>query len=261
MKTGQERKNYWNEKYYEYWKSRVDEAGGEVDESAIIQGDSKTEDDSVYEEVFEAHPFLKGNLLEVGCAWGRMFRVYQQYGVEIHGVDISKAMIDAAKKIYTDDPQIKSIQESEAEKVPFDDAFFDNLSCLATFDATFQKETLREFLRVLKMGGNLYLTGKGADYPADDQQAMDAEIGARGKGHPNFFTDVPRMVDLLQKNGHRIQASYYYPRRGDFGRNHYETQIPDKFYEWFLVIQKGSDQIDFDDFADSHSNTFRQTQK
>ena len=48
------RKAYWNEKYFEYWKSRVEEAGH--GKSMIVEGDSNTEDDSVYQRVLILMP-------------------------------------------------------------------------------------------------------------------------------------------------------------------------------------------------------------
>ena len=258
MKTGQERKDYWNQKYYEYWKSRVDESGGDAHESKIVDGDAKTEDDEVYESIFKKNPFNPGNLLEVGCAWGRMFGIYKTYGVNVYGVDISSAMITAAKENHSNDPQIKDMQESEAENVPYDDSFFDNVSCLATFDSTFQTKSLREFLRVLKVGGRLYFTGKSLNYFPDDQLSLDAEMGARSKGHPNFFTDVPTMITMLTSREHKILDSYYFARRGDFGKNNYSQEIPENFYEWFLIIEKGSEKIDFEEFAAPISKTLLQ---
>ncbi len=258
MKTGQERKDYWNQKYYEYWKSRVDESGGDAHESRIIDGDAKTEDDEIYESIFAKNPFNPGNLLEVGCAWGRMFRIYKEYEVNIYGVDISSAMIAAAKNTHGNDPQIKDMQESEAESVPYEDDFFDNVSCIATFDSTFQIKSLREFLRVLKIGGRLYVTGKSLNYFSDDQLSLDAEMGARSKGHPNFFTDVPKMLEMLASKGHKVLDSYYFPRRGDFAKNKYLQEIPEKFYEWFLIIEKGSEEIDFEEFAAPISKTLQQ---
>jgi len=258
MKTGQERKDYWNQKYYEYWKSRVDESGGDILESQIIHGDAKTEADEVYKSIFGSTPFNPGTLLEVGCAWGRMFNIYKGYGVRVYGVDISAAMIAAAKSTYINDAQIKDMQESEAENVPYDDDFFDNVCCIATFDSTFQVKSLREFLRVLKRGGRLYLTGKNSNYFPDDQLSLDAEMGARSKDHPNFFTDLPVMMEMLASRSHKVLASYYFPRRGDFAKNNYFGEIPEKFYEWFLIIEKGSGKIDFEEFSAPTSRTLQQ---
>ena len=38
------------------------------------------------------------------------------------------------------------------------------------------------------------MRGKNFKYRQDDKMAIDAEIGARKKGHPNFFTDTDNMI-------------------------------------------------------------------
>ena len=67
----------------------------------------------------------------MGCAWGRMFYIFKEWGLKIHGVDISKAMIDQANLSFAEDSQVVNVQECEAEKIPYQDGFFDNVVCIA----------------------------------------------------------------------------------------------------------------------------------
>jgi len=258
VKPGQKRKQYWNDRYSQYWKARVEETSGEDEDSNVIRGDSKTLSDSGYEEIFEKCRFLPGRVLDVGCAWGRMFYIYKKYGLFVYGVDISNVMISEAMRTYRQDHQIKGLFEAEAENLPFDDDFVENIVCVASFDATFQKDSLKELLRVLKIGGQLYLTGKNSRYFVDDQKALDAEIGARERGHPNFFSDVSYMVNQVESKNHKILKSYYFLRRGDFAKNEYVTNRPETFYEWLMVIEKGSADIFFKDFSRDYSETFKE---
>lgn len=258
MSNDDPRKNYWNESYYKYWKSRVDEAG--IGTSQVIRGDANTEDDDVYRNIFAEYGFRPGTLLEVGCAWGRMFPLYLAHGLRVSGVDISTAMIEAARNNWPEHPQIDSIGESPAETLPFPDQVFDNLACIATLDATYQDQAVREFLRVTKPGARIFFTGKNDHYPADDQAAMDAEIGARGKNHPNFFTDVPLLVKLLREQGHQVDALLCFPRRGDFAKAAYVTEMPESFYEYMLVITRGPQVGEFPGIADAFSKTFREAE-
>ncbi|MEO7547351.1 MAG: class I SAM-dependent methyltransferase [Ramlibacter sp.] len=253
-----DRKDYWNRSYLEYWKSRVDETAAPGQESGIVAGDAKTEDDDVYETIFRRHPFQPGSVLDVGCAWGRMFPLLKKFGLKISGIDISKAMIDQAQADWGQDPQIEAMLECEAEIIAFADEKFDNVACLAVFDATFQHRALQEFLRVLRPDGFLYLTGKNDLYPADDTRAMQAEIGARGKNHPNFFTDTASMLRQLQAQGQQVVAQYYFPRRGDFGTLNVAQEMPEAFYEYFIVVQKKAAQGAFQPFSDAFSKTFKQ---
>lgn len=251
------RKAYWNDKYVEYWRARVEEAG--TGESAVVQGDTRTEDDKVYERVFDVTPFQPGNLLDVGCAWGRMFPIYHDHAVRVSGVDISTAMIEAAREQWQGHEKVDSLQESCAERLPFADGSFDNLVCLATFDATFQHEAMTEFLRVTRPGAHIYVTGKNTHYHADDKAALAAEIGARSKGHPNYFTRTNEFVALMAGQGHSLLASYYFPRRGDFATMNYTSEPPERFYEYFLIFHRGDDYTALNECSDLYSVTFNET--
>jgi ubiquinone/menaquinone biosynthesis C-methylase UbiE len=250
---------YWNETYRLYWEARVAEADtGSI--SQVQKGDAQTEGDWVYERVFDANPFKTGTVLDVGCAWGRMFPIYQHRGMRVSGVDISQTMIEAAWAAFDNAKDIDQIQVATAECLPFKNQSFDNLVCVAVFDATYQHLALAEFLRVLKPGARLYLTGKSDSYASDDELAIAAEKGARGKGHPNYFTKVPKMLETLITAGCKNLASYYFPRRGDFASfNHTQIHEP-TFYEWFLVLEtpKVQTHVEFEPFSSDYSQTYMQ---
>jgi ubiquinone/menaquinone biosynthesis C-methylase UbiE len=243
---------YWNEQYLAYWRGRVEEAaaGGR---SGIVPGDPNTEGDWVYEEVFRLAPFNPGVLLDVGCAWGRMFPLYFARDVEVIGVDISAAMIEAARRSHGADARVRQLIVSPAEAIPLADRSVDNLACLAVFDATYQERALAEFLRVLRPGGLLLLTGKNGNYPADDEAALAAEIGARRKGHPNFFTDVPLLLRLLERDGQRVERRFFFRRRGDFARFEHATEMPERFYEWLIAVRAGGAATAFPKLSDAYS--------
>ena len=255
-----ERKEYWNRSYLEYWKSRVDEAAPGGQPSAVIAGDAATEDDAVYEAVFREHPPRAGSVLDVGCAWGRMFGVFKRMGLKITGVDISQAMIEQARVNWSGDADVVELRECEAEGIPFADGQFDNVACLAVFDATYQDQALAQYLRVLRTDGLLFLTGKNDFYPDDDTLAMQAEIGARGKGHPNYFTDTASMLAQLKAQGQAVLATYFFARRGDFGAFKFTREMPERYYEYFVVVQKKAQPQPFMPFSDSRSRTFRERQ-
>jgi ubiquinone/menaquinone biosynthesis C-methylase UbiE len=255
MKKDDSRKNYWNEQYLEYWKSRVDEAG--TGKSQIIPGDSNTEENSIYDGVFKTYGFNPGNLLEVGCAWGRMFPIYLSFGLEISAVDISKAMIDAASEAWQGKENIHQLLEAPAEELPFPEEQFDNLACLAVLDATYQNQAITEFLRVTKPGARIYFTGKNDHYYSDDHEAYNAEVGARQKKHPNFFTDTHLLIKLLEDQGHKLEQAFFFPRRGDFASFRYE-QMPERFYEYFLVLTRGETYVPLPVISDAYSKTFKE---
>ncbi|GFE51051.1 hypothetical protein So717_28040 [Roseobacter cerasinus] len=249
------RKDYWNGQYLEYWRSRVAEAGAGT--SDVVAGDPNTEGDEVYNRVFDRYGFEPGRLLEVGCAWGRMFPLYKARNLKITGLDISEAMIGAARESWEADDSIEGLVVSPAEELPFPDESFDNLACLAVLDATRQDEALTEFLRVVRPGGRLYVTGKNDLYHADDTEALAAEIGARKKNHPNFFTDTKELLEVMSRQGHTLVGQHYFERRGDFAAFHsIETpRLP--FYEYLLVFERGESYARVPKISATHSKTFQ----
>ncbi|MCF8719389.1 class I SAM-dependent methyltransferase [Nitrospina gracilis] len=251
-----DRKEYWNKNYLEYWKQRVEEADADQAESRVVPKDPVTGSDKVIRDLLARHAFRPGNVLEVGCAWGRWFGFYREHGLEVHGVDISRAMIEAAQQDWQGKDGIGSIREAEAEALPFDDNSFDNVTCLAVFDATFQHRALAEMVRVAKPGALIVVTGKSDRYFEDDSAALDAEAGARRKQHPNFFTDVPAMLEQIAAQSHTLLSAYYFPRRGDFGQGRFATETEQPFYEYMLFLEKGGHRFAFTPFSSDHSRTF-----
>jgi len=256
MKISDKHKNYWNDTYMAYWRGRVAEAGSS--ESKIVLGDHSTEGDEVYERIFSSVPFVPGNLLDVGCAWGRMFNLYKQYDMLINGCDISSAMIEAARKDWEGFDCVETLNECPAEKLQYPDEFFNNVVCIATFDATQQKQAICEFLRVTRPGANIYITGKNNYYEFDDFQALAAEQGARSKGHPNYFTDTGKLISQMLCQGHLLKSSYFFSRRGDFASMKFSNTLPEKFYEFFLVFERGVRWWPLRPFSSPYSRTFNE---
>jgi len=254
-----DRKAYWNEQYLKYWESRVQEANAGGQGSSVVENDPLTLQDQVIREIFLATPLNKGNILEVGCAWGRWFPMFLEQGLQIHGIDISAAMIARAEELWTGNAAVVAVQEAEAEAIPYPDETFDNVACIAVFDATRQHEALGELLRVSRRGARIVVTGKNDTYHRDDQAALDAETGARRKGHPNFFTDVKAMLRQIEARGHKILRTLYFERRGDFGIGHGTEVAPDRFYEFYLEIEKAADTCEFEPFSSDVSQTYAES--
>jgi ubiquinone/menaquinone biosynthesis C-methylase UbiE len=251
------RTKYWNEKYLSYWKERVQETNIKGSISRVIKDDTKTEDELIYKNIFDLYKFKEGNVLDVGCAWGRMFDIFFSYNLNVYGVDISKNMIDECLKLWKKFNYKNNFLISEAESLPFADNYFDNLTCLATFDATYQEKALNEFFRVVKPHGKLYITGKNLNYHSDDTLAIKAEVMARKKGHPNFFTNVNDMIKQILSQDNMMIQSYFFEKRGDFSLFKFKNNMPQRFYEYFLIIKKGYKETKFKKFSYKFSNTFK----
>ena len=256
MNKNDPRESYWNESYANYWQKRVNESS-EDGPSTIHEGDSKTEGDWVYKKLFQDNIFNPGSILDVGCAWGRMFEIYIKNNLEIYGADISEFMIKECKKKWKKKIITENIKETEAENLIFESNFFDNLVCFATFDATDQEKAIKEFFRVLKIDGKLFISGKNHNYFKNDEQALIAEVAARKKGHPNFFTKTKSMIDQIILNNNVLIDQYYFERRGDFEKFNYKKEIPQNFYEYLLIFRKKNNVVTLSSFSNKYSNTFK----
>lgn len=258
------RSKYWDEEYLRYWKERVKEAnevksGG----SSIVEGDSlTTTDENLFADI-EIFDIGKGStVLEMGCGLGRSIPYIYSKTHDIHAIDISSAMIDEAKRACASLQGVE-FAVSEAEHTPFSEDYFDHILCYAVFDALFQLKALLEINRILKPGGTVLITGKGDDYYDDDREAYVAEVNARAKGHPNYFTDIAELTYKLDKLGFSLLISRYFARRGDMRDELYSDEPGDHFYEYTLILKKTARAGDVTNLkiSDEYSKTFRRINK
>lgn len=239
MKPGNsEREKYWNQDYVAYWKARVEEANNNrTQASAVVAGDAKTSSDGLYSWAIDLLSITNADaVLELGCGFGRSLAKLCQAASHVAAVDISEKMIEVAKGACQE-PNI-SFHVSPSEELPFPSEAFDVVVCFAAFDAMYQTEALIEMNRVCKTGARLLITGKNDNYHDDDVAALEAEIGARAKNHPNYFTDVKKLMRNLTVFGLRLETQKYYLRRGDFSKQVAHELMPEIFYEYLLILRK-----------------------
>jgi ubiquinone/menaquinone biosynthesis C-methylase UbiE len=107
-------------------------------------------------------------ILDFGCGIGRLTSFLRKTGAKVIGVDITKEMIEKAKKKYPEETFICY----DGGKLPFDDNYFDHivsvyvLQHITTLDDFYK--TAKELVRCLKIGGKIYLieqvSRKDSDY-------------------------------------------------------------------------------------------------
>ena len=134
--------------------------------------------------------------------------------------------------------------------------FHSRIIFFGVFDACNQEIVIQELFRVLKTDGILLVTGKNNKYFEDDEDAFIAEVNARKKGHPNYFTDVYNFVNQLQQHNVKILEEYYFLRRGDFPKNQAICVLPERFYEWALLVKKTKKYMnyEYEKFSYKYSN-------
>ncbi len=253
-----DRKEYWNQEYTKYWKAATTEANSEGAVSHIkktTEGDYKTPGEEVMIRFFETLQYEKTDrLLDYGCGFGRFYPFFGTR-TDYYGIDISQSMIDECVRRFPESAGKFTV--AEGEELPFADNYFDKIICFGVFDACYQESALSQMLRVCRTGGTILITGKNTRYHANDEQAHIAEEAARGKGHPNYFTDLSNMEEQL-KPYVTFKQRRYYAYRGDFANDCYTDVMPERFYEWALVLEKKRHaSAAFEPFADAYSDTWR----
>ncbi|MDR2646022.1 MAG: methyltransferase domain-containing protein [Holosporaceae bacterium] len=252
------RKDYWNKDYVEYWKKRTEEANSiENHASSIVKEDSLASSSENYASAIDLLD-INGDdaVLEIGCGFGRSIPYLASKAWNISAIDISKEMIKFAKSSYSKLFPSVNFCVAEAERLPYDGELFNKIICFAVFDALYQKEALVEINRISKIGGNILITGKNDDFFDDDDAALVAEVNARQKGHPNYFTNMKLLLEKIHLFGFKVCISRFFLRRGDENTNKYMDSLPKKFYTYLLILEKISSSVAPIDISSEFSNTW-----
>lgn len=134
----------------------------------------------------------RGRALEIGCGPGRLLRPMSRHFAEIHGVDVSDAMITKAKEKLRDIPNAHPHAIGGSDLKLFPAEHFDFVYSYAVFqhipDPTVVFSYLRETIRVLKPGGvarlqinglpkssKAYTTWEGVRVSAEEVHALTRE--------------------------------------------------------------------------------------
>lgn len=113
-----------------------------------------------YRERLTALEFVgRGRVLDAACGMGQWANALAELGNEVEGVDLMESRIDVAKALSVAQGNYCHFQTGSIENLPFSDCSFDGVFCYGAFMFTAMPITLREFARVLKPGGRLYLNG------------------------------------------------------------------------------------------------------
>ena len=99
---------------------------------------------------------LGASCLDLGCGTGRWVRRYEELGFSPIGVDATLGMLRVAHALRTNAPVVAGL----ASSLPFANDAFDCVSDITVVQHIpheFQREALREMVRVLKPGGRIIL--------------------------------------------------------------------------------------------------------
>lgn len=114
----------------------------------------------IYEDRLNAINFKKFNLvLDAGSGFGQWSVALSSMNKEVIGIDKSLTRVNISGQICNL-KKIKNIsfKKASVEKIPYKNNTFDSLFSYGVIFSTDWKKTLKEFSRVVKPGGVIYLT-------------------------------------------------------------------------------------------------------
>ena len=58
------------------------------------------------------------------------------------------------------------------------------------------------------------------------------------KKHPNYFTNIKKLINNLENSGFEIVESKFYKLRGDLSKGISTKKMPERFYEATILLKK-----------------------
>lgn len=136
-------------------------------------------------------------VLDIGCGNGKQAIMYAKSvgpSGKVYGMDIAQDLLDEAKKNCADEGlDISFINHNANDPLPFENNFFDVVSCcFSIYYYSDIGKTLNEIMRVVKMGGRIFIAGPTVD---NAHQMLSVYAKVMGKKIPQVREE--RMRDEI----------------------------------------------------------------
>ena len=172
----------------------------------------------------------KGRLLNIGCGHGPDFLPFKD-DFELWGLDFSSEMVKQAQRYAAKFNFRVNLTIGDAAALPYADATFDWAIAVAAYhhiqDSQQRLEALQELKRVLKPGGEAFITVWNRWQPRFWGQGKEVQVPWKSKGKTlyryYYLFSYPEFHRLLTRAGFKVlkmspESSYRFPLKF-FSRN------------------------------------------
>jgi len=150
-------------------------------------------------------PQSSWRVLDVGCGFGNNLVPFADLGCECHGIEIESNICTIAESILASRGYSAKVKEGHNRALPYPDEHFDLLLSVATIHYESTEENvlsaLREFKRVLKPGGRVYIATAGPSHKIQERAELLGHHRYRIRdydfrnGQEFFFFDNERYLE------------------------------------------------------------------
>lgn len=163
--------------------------------------------------VYDLLPSKIQRLLDIGCGNGDFIYMAKNKCKECYGIDVSPLRINDAKKRFKEQGNLIFMQHDADENLPFPDAFFDVVTCIAVLEHVLNPpRVVQEINRVLKTGGTFIVQVPNIAWLPCRFQLLLGMLPITGGfymgsdwEHLHWFTKGV-LQELLSKNGFKIET-------------------------------------------------------
>jgi ubiquinone/menaquinone biosynthesis C-methylase UbiE len=189
--------------------------GASANSYATSEVHSKGESLAVLQELIRPQP--EWHMLDVGTGAGHTAMAFAPRLARVVATDLTPEMVAKTAELAAARGLVNlTTRPADAEKLPFDDASFDLLTCrLAFHHFPNPRQAVREFARVLKPGGILGFTD---NITVPDKQAAgyyNAYEKIRDPSH-NWVYPLVRLQAMFEEAGFTVKATRQFTKEFEF---------------------------------------------
>lgn len=163
------------------------------------------------ESYYIAHKWKEKNIkkvLDFGCGLGRHSIYFAKEGFHVSAFDLSEEATEHLRSWAQREDLSIEIVNADMLRLPYEDNSFDAIFAyhvISHTDSVGIKDIIKEISRVLKIGGEIFLTlcskeswsFKDAGYPRLDENTILKTDEGPEKGVPHFYVTLDDILDLF----------------------------------------------------------------